>query len=100
MARTGPEQLYENRDLALTTDFRDVLGELVTKQLGNRRLTAVFPNFAETKYRGIYRFDRSNAPPRIKMSMRNKTFEYKLDGKTFKGYLALNEAQTGSVLAY
>ena len=23
------EQLYEGRDLALTTDFRDVLGELV-----------------------------------------------------------------------
>ena len=25
------EQLYENRDLNLTTDFRDVLGELVTR---------------------------------------------------------------------
>jgi uncharacterized protein (DUF1501 family) len=24
-----PDQLYEGRDLALTTDFRDVLGELV-----------------------------------------------------------------------
>ena len=28
------EQLFENRDLAVTTDFRDVFGELVTKQLG------------------------------------------------------------------
>ncbi|MCL5746637.1 MAG: DUF1501 domain-containing protein [Acidobacteria bacterium] len=37
------EQLYEGRDLNLTTDFRDVLGELVTKHLGNRDLAAVFP---------------------------------------------------------
>lgn len=37
------EQLYESRDLKLTTDFRDVLGELVTKHLGNRDLAAVFP---------------------------------------------------------
>src|SRR5581483_6059347 len=29
------EQLYEGRDLAVTTDFRAVLGELVTGQLGN-----------------------------------------------------------------
>ena len=29
-----PEQLYERRDLAVTTDFRDVLGELVTGHLG------------------------------------------------------------------
>src|ERR1700693_5012813 len=29
------EQLNEGRDLALTTDFRDVLGELVSKHLGN-----------------------------------------------------------------
>lgn len=28
-------------------------------------------------------------------NMRTQTFEYKLDGKVFKGYLALDEAQTG-----
>jgi uncharacterized protein (DUF1501 family) len=47
------EQLHEGRDLMVTTDFRTVLSELVTKQLGNRRLATVFPNFAETKYHGI-----------------------------------------------
>ena len=31
------EQLYEQRDLQLTTDFRDVLGELVVRHLGNAR---------------------------------------------------------------
>src|SRR5438477_11260547 len=38
-------QLYEGRDLALTTDFRTVLGELVYRHLGNRDLQAVFPGF-------------------------------------------------------
>jgi len=38
-------QLYEGRDLALTTDFRDVLCELVEKHLGNRDLREVFPGY-------------------------------------------------------
>ena len=38
------EQLNEGRDLALTTDFRDVLGEIVTRTLGARNLEAVFPD--------------------------------------------------------
>jgi uncharacterized protein (DUF1501 family) len=41
----SPEQLNEGRDLALTTDFRTVLSELVAKQLGNRNLSQVFPEF-------------------------------------------------------
>ncbi len=41
----APEQLNENRDLALTTDFRRVLGEAVNRHLGNRRLAEVFPGF-------------------------------------------------------
>ena len=41
-----PEQLYESRDLALTTDFRDVLGELVSRHMGNPTLTDVFPGYA------------------------------------------------------
>ena len=48
----APEQLYENRDLAITTDFRDVLGELTAKHLGNKNLAAVFPGYAP-KFRGI-----------------------------------------------
>jgi uncharacterized protein (DUF1501 family) len=48
-----PEQLYEERDLNLTTDFRDVLGELVTKHLGNRQLKNVFPGYEEEKFRGL-----------------------------------------------
>ena len=40
-----PEQLYEGRDLALTSDFRDVLGELVARHLGNPSLPGVFPGY-------------------------------------------------------
>ena len=39
-----PEQLYEGRDLAVTTDFRDVLGELVSRHLV-RDVTQVFPGY-------------------------------------------------------
>jgi uncharacterized protein (DUF1501 family) len=40
-----PSQLYEGRDLALSTDFRTVLGELVYRHLGNKDLNTVFPGF-------------------------------------------------------
>jgi uncharacterized protein (DUF1501 family) len=36
-------QLYEERDLAITTDFRQVLGEAAFKTLGSRNLEIVFP---------------------------------------------------------
>jgi len=47
------EQLYEGRDLNLTTDFRDVLGELVARHMGNRNLKAVFPGYENPKFRGL-----------------------------------------------
>jgi uncharacterized protein (DUF1501 family) len=37
------EHLNEGRDLALTTDFRQVLGEVVTQTLGAQNLDVVFP---------------------------------------------------------
>jgi len=41
----GLTNLYENRDLQVTTDFRDVFAELLTKQLGVASLKSVFPNY-------------------------------------------------------
>src|SRR5438105_3018716 len=38
-------QLNEGRDLALTTDFRSVLGEILSKHLGIGNLSPVFPGF-------------------------------------------------------
>ena len=46
------EQLYESRDLALTTDFRDVLGELVSRHMGNPTLNGVFPGY-DPKFLGL-----------------------------------------------
>ena len=47
------EQLYDGRDLALTTDFRDVLSELVARHLGNSNLRSVFPGYENPKFRGL-----------------------------------------------
>ena len=41
----APEVLYEGRDLALTTDFRTVCSEVVSRHLGQKELTKIFPNF-------------------------------------------------------
>jgi uncharacterized protein (DUF1501 family) len=51
------EQLYENRDLALTTDFRAVFGEVATKHLGAQGLQRIFPGYQGTPadFRGVIR---------------------------------------------
>jgi uncharacterized protein (DUF1501 family) len=38
-------ELYEKRDLAVTTDFRAVLGEVVSNHIGNKDIIKVFPGF-------------------------------------------------------
>jgi uncharacterized protein (DUF1501 family) len=49
------DKLYDGRDLALTTDFRDVFGEVAAKHLGNADLKRVFPGYASNpaKFRGV-----------------------------------------------
>ena len=47
-----PEQLFEQRDLAVTTDFRDVLGELVRVHLG-QKADLVFPGYTVGKGLGL-----------------------------------------------
>jgi len=47
------DKLYGPGDLAVTTDFRDVLGEIVQKRLANNNLASVFPNYTTFKFRGI-----------------------------------------------
>jgi len=39
----APEQLYQKRDLLHTTDFRDVIGEVVKQHLGNANIEKVLP---------------------------------------------------------
>lgn len=49
----APENLYEGIDLNITTDYRDVLGEVVEKRLKNPALGDVFPTYADWKNLGI-----------------------------------------------
>jgi uncharacterized protein (DUF1501 family) len=49
-----PEQLFEKRDLAVSTDFRDVLGELVRGHLGQDP-AKVFPGYQTQKTLGLIR---------------------------------------------
>lgn len=44
----APEQLFEGRDLALTTDFRSVFAEIASEHLGASQLDALFPGFRAT----------------------------------------------------
>jgi len=48
------EQLNEGRDLALTTDYRQVLGELVTRTLGANNLELIFPGAKLTPSRFLH----------------------------------------------
>jgi uncharacterized protein (DUF1501 family) len=45
------EQRYERRDLAVTTDFRDLFGEIVTRHLGLADARPIFPGFDVTPAR-------------------------------------------------
>lgn len=45
------DQLNEGRDLAVTTDFRDVFAEVATKHMGTKDLGSLFPKYSATKER-------------------------------------------------
>jgi uncharacterized protein (DUF1501 family) len=49
------EQLFEGRDLALTTDFRSVFAEVTAKHLGAAKLDAIFPGYSvdPSKWLGV-----------------------------------------------
>ena len=41
-----PNQLYEGRDLNVTTDYRDVFGEVAYTYMGSKDLAKMFPNYS------------------------------------------------------
>ncbi|MEW6084155.1 MAG: DUF1501 domain-containing protein [Chloroflexota bacterium] len=49
------DQLYDHADLAITTDYRQVLSEMLTRRLGNADVASVFPGFAPSGEMGIFR---------------------------------------------
>ncbi len=50
-----PANRFEGRDLAVTTDFRDLFGEVLTQHLGTADLSAVFPGYQidRSKWLGV-----------------------------------------------
>ena len=49
----GDDQRYEGRDLAVTTDFRDVFGEIVVRHLGVTDPSPIFPGYAISSSRFV-----------------------------------------------
>ncbi len=49
-----PEQLYQGRDLAITTDFRDLVGEVLVSHSGASDLDSVFPGHARARPLGLF----------------------------------------------
>ena len=53
----APEARFEGRDVAVTTDFRDLFAELLTRHLGAQDLSAVFPGYSidSRRFPGVIR---------------------------------------------
>lgn len=49
----APNKLFEGRDLALTTDFRDVFSEVLTKHMHTPNVASVFPGYTPKQTLGI-----------------------------------------------
>ncbi len=52
----APEKRYQGRDLAVTTDFRDVFGEIVVRHLGVGDPRPIFPGYAinSARFPGLF----------------------------------------------
>jgi uncharacterized protein (DUF1501 family) len=48
-----PADRFEGRDLAVTTDFRDLVGEVVHRHLGVRDLAPLFPGHLPSAFPGV-----------------------------------------------
>jgi uncharacterized protein (DUF1501 family) len=53
----SPAERFEGRDVSVTTDFRDLLAEVLARHLGAQDLGAIFPGFTPdpTRYPGVIR---------------------------------------------
>jgi uncharacterized protein (DUF1501 family) len=49
----APHQLFDSADLAVTTDFRRVLSEILIRRMGNNNLGFIFPGYANYSPLGI-----------------------------------------------
>jgi uncharacterized protein (DUF1501 family) len=49
----APEQLHEGRDLAVTTDFREVFSEILVKHMAAHDTSKIFPAFTSRNWAGF-----------------------------------------------
>lgn len=63
------EDLYDGADLAVTTDFRRVLSEVLIRRMGNNKLGVVFPGYTDYQPLGVV--SGTDIPP-----------DYSADGST------------------
>jgi uncharacterized protein (DUF1501 family) len=57
----APDQLFEGVDLEVTTDYRQVLSEVLIKRLGNRKIGEIFPGY--TGYEALGVVQGADLPP-------------------------------------
>jgi uncharacterized protein (DUF1501 family) len=57
----APAQLFDNADLAVTTDFRRVFSEILIRRMGNNHLGFVFPGY--TDYSALEVVNGADIPP-------------------------------------
>lgn len=57
------DQLYDGADLAVTTDYRRVLGEILTVRLGNPNIDVVFPGYEGYAPLGLFPASVAQPPP-------------------------------------
>ncbi|HRW09481.1 MAG TPA: DUF1501 domain-containing protein [Caldilineaceae bacterium] len=55
------EQLYDRRDLDVTTDYRQVLSEILIRRMGNPNLGAIFPGYRN--YQPLQIVQGTDLPP-------------------------------------
>jgi uncharacterized protein (DUF1501 family) len=58
-------QLYDQADLAVTTDYRRVLSEILEKRLANPNLATVFPGYSGYSQMGLMRGPSAGTPPAV-----------------------------------
>ncbi len=67
-------QLYDRADLAVTTDYRQVLAELVQNRLGNPNVATVFPGFTPGASLGIATATGGGTPPAFPANLTQRLY--------------------------
>lgn len=49
----APDQLFEGDDLAVTTDYRRILSEVLIRRMGNNKLGTIFPGYSDYQPLGV-----------------------------------------------